>query len=85
MFGSLFRLAVDALLFSAFLAGIKRTTGLTLALSQVPNKDIRQLLQTYLEFAGEYAFDFAVVVFGVSPLVVRRSNLLILFAALQLI
>jgi len=63
MFGSLFHLAVDALLFSAFLAGIKRTTGLTPALSQVPNKDIRQLLRTYLEF-GEYAFDFAVVIFG---------------------
>jgi len=63
MFGSLFHLAVDALLLSAFLAGIKRSTGLTPALSQVPNKDVRQLLRTYLEF-GEYAFDFAVVIFG---------------------
>ena len=29
MFGSLFHLAIDALLFSALLAGIKRATGLT--------------------------------------------------------
>ncbi|KAG9317148.1 Isochorismatase-like protein [Chiua virens] len=64
MFGSLFHLAIDALLFSAFLAGIKRSTGLTPALSQVPNKDIRQMLRTYLGI-GEYAFDLAMVVFGV--------------------
>ncbi|KAF9468802.1 DUF1748-domain-containing protein, partial [Collybia nuda] len=59
------RLGFDALLISAFLAGIKRTTGLTPALSQVPNKDVRQLLRSYLE-CGEYIFDFAVVIFGVS-------------------
>lgn len=29
MFGSLFHLAVDALLVSAFLAGVRRSTGLT--------------------------------------------------------
>ncbi|PPQ68773.1 hypothetical protein CVT24_007715 [Panaeolus cyanescens] len=52
MLGKLFHLGIDALLISAFLAGVKRTTGLTPALSQVPNKDIRQLLSTYLEFEG---------------------------------
>ena len=35
------------------------------ALARVPNKDFRQLLRSYLEL-GEYAFDFAVVIFGVS-------------------
>ncbi|KAG2742597.1 DUF1748-domain-containing protein [Suillus brevipes Sb2] len=64
MFGWLFHLGLDALIISAFLAGIRRSTGLTPALSQVPNKDIRQLLRSYLE-VGEYAFDFAVVIFGV--------------------
>ncbi|KAF8528925.1 hypothetical protein BU17DRAFT_37193, partial [Hysterangium stoloniferum] len=54
---------VDALLVSAFLAGIKRSTGLTPAIARVPNKDFRQLLKSYLE-AGEYLFDFAVVIFG---------------------
>ncbi|KAI0260933.1 DUF1748-domain-containing protein [Gloeopeniophorella convolvens] len=71
MLGTLAHLGFDALLISAFLAGIKRTTGLTPALSQVPNKDIRQLLRTYLEF-GEYVFDFAVVVFGRSDSFERR-------------
>ncbi|KAH8830581.1 DUF1748-domain-containing protein [Flagelloscypha sp. PMI_526] len=63
MFGKLVHLGFDAILISAFLAGVKRTTGLTPKLSQVPNKDVRQLLRSYLEF-GEYAFDFAVVFFG---------------------
>ncbi|KAH7916714.1 DUF1748-domain-containing protein [Hygrophoropsis aurantiaca] len=71
MFGKLFHLGFDALLISAFLAGIKRSTGLTPALSQVPNKDLRQMLRSYLEF-GEYAFDFAVVIFGRSQSFERK-------------
>ncbi|KAH7888075.1 DUF1748-domain-containing protein [Phlebopus sp. FC_14] len=71
MFGGLFHLGLDALLISAFLAGVRRSTGLTPALSQVPNKDIRQLLRSYLEL-GEYAFDFAVVVFGRSSSFERK-------------
>ncbi|KAH9991456.1 DUF1748-domain-containing protein, partial [Russula vinacea] len=64
-------LGFDAILISAVLAGIKRSTGLTPALTQVPNKDVRQLLHTYLEF-GEYVFDFAVVIFGRSSSFERR-------------
>ncbi|KIJ70414.1 hypothetical protein HYDPIDRAFT_105128 [Hydnomerulius pinastri MD-312] len=71
MFGSLFRLGFEALLVSAFLAGVRRSTGLTPALSQVPNKDVRQLLRSYLEF-GEYVFDFAVVIFGRSDSFERK-------------
>ncbi|TCD70463.1 hypothetical protein EIP91_003224 [Steccherinum ochraceum] len=71
MFGKLFHLGIDALLISAFLAGIKRSTGLTPKLSEVPNKDIRQLLRSYLE-VGEYAYDFAVVVFGRSASFERK-------------
>ncbi|KAG7445910.1 DUF1748-domain-containing protein [Guyanagaster necrorhizus] len=63
MLGKLVHLGIDAIIISAFLAGVKRTTGLTPALGQVPNKDIRQLLRSYLEM-GEYTFDFAVVMFG---------------------
>ncbi|KAK0231152.1 DUF1748-domain-containing protein [Armillaria fumosa] len=63
MLGKLVHLGIDAIIISAFLAGVKRTTGLTPALGQVPNKDIRQLLRSYLEM-GEYIFDFAVVIFG---------------------
>ncbi|KDQ28932.1 hypothetical protein PLEOSDRAFT_1102971 [Pleurotus ostreatus PC15] len=71
MLGKLVHVGFDALLISAFLAGIRRTTGLTPALSQVPNKDIRQLLRSYLEF-GEYVFDFAVVIFGRSESFERK-------------
>ncbi|KAL5508098.1 hypothetical protein ACEPAH_5716 [Sanghuangporus vaninii] len=71
MLGKLVHLGFDALLISAFLAGVKRSTGLTLALSQVPNKDMRQLLKSYLE-AGEYIYDFAVVVFGRSSSFERK-------------
>ncbi|PFH52545.1 hypothetical protein AMATHDRAFT_1948 [Amanita thiersii Skay4041] len=66
MLGKLVHLAFDALLVSAFLAGVRRTT-----VNQVHNKDIRQLLRSYLE-VGEYVFDFAVVIFGRSASFERR-------------
>ncbi|KAG9042046.1 hypothetical protein FS837_011390 [Tulasnella sp. UAMH 9824] len=71
MFGRLIHYGFDAFLLSAFLAGVKRSTGLTPALSRVPDKDIRHILQSYLEI-GEYAFDFAVVIFGRSQFFERR-------------
>ncbi|KAL7282036.1 DUF1748-domain-containing protein [Trametes coccinea BRFM310] len=72
MLGTLIHWGIDAVLLSAFLAGIRRTTGLTPKLSDVPNKDVRQVLRSYLEF-GEYVFDFAVVIFGRSSSFERRS------------
>ncbi|KAF8342339.1 uncharacterized protein EI90DRAFT_3116289 [Cantharellus anzutake] len=42
MFGRLVHYGFDALLISAFLAGIKRSTGLTPRLSNIPNKDVRR-------------------------------------------
>ncbi|GBE79218.1 DUF1748-domain-containing protein [Sparassis latifolia] len=72
MFGTLIHLGCDALLVSAFLAGIRRTTGLTPKLTEVPNKDIRQILRSYLEI-GEYIFDFAVVLCGRSSSFERRT------------
>jgi len=71
MFGRLIHFGIDAFLISAFLAGIKRSTGLTPALGRVPDKDIRHLLESYLE-VGEYAFDFAVVFFGRSRFFERK-------------
>lgn len=53
MFGRLFHLAVDSILLSMCLAGIKRNTGLTPSLRRVPNKDVRNLLKVYLE-TGEW-------------------------------
>ncbi|KAF9535062.1 DUF1748-domain-containing protein [Crepidotus variabilis] len=71
MFGKLVHLGFDAMLVAAFLAGVKRTTGLTPALGSVPNKDVRQILKSYLEF-GEYVFDFAVVFMGRSDSFERK-------------
>jgi len=71
MLGRLVHLGIDAVLISAFLAGVKRSTGITPALSAVPDKDIRQLIESYLE-VGEYAFDFAVVFFGRSRFFERK-------------
>ncbi|KAF8204845.1 DUF1748-domain-containing protein [Pholiota molesta] len=65
MLGKLVHLGFDALLITAFLAGVKRTTGLT--------RLTIDLLNSYLEF-GEYAFDFAVVIFGVAILSFERKR-----------
>lgn len=53
MFGRIFHLVFDALLISVALSGIKRSTGLTPAVSRLPNKDVRNLMRIYLE-AGEW-------------------------------
>ncbi|KAK2466382.1 hypothetical protein APHAL10511_002024 [Amanita phalloides] len=72
MLGKLVHIALDALLISTFLAGLKRTTGLTPVLSHISNKDVRQLMRSYLEM-GEYVFDFAIVIFGRSTWFERRT------------
>ncbi|KAF9569458.1 DUF1748-domain-containing protein [Agrocybe pediades] len=59
MLGKLVHLSIDAILISAFLAGVKRTTGLTPALSQVKNKDVRSFLNSYLEFGEPSLLVFA--------------------------
>ncbi|KAG8707122.1 hypothetical protein FRC09_002017 [Ceratobasidium sp. 395] len=71
MLGKLIRLGIDAVIISAFLAGIQRSTGITPAIGRIRNKDLRQLIRSYLEF-GEYTFDFAVVVFGRSEYFERK-------------
>ncbi|KZW03885.1 DUF1748-domain-containing protein [Exidia glandulosa HHB12029] len=71
MFGKLIHLGVDALLVSAFIAGVRRSTGLTPALATIPNKDVRQWFRNYLE-VGEYVFDFSVVFFGRSRFFERQ-------------
>jgi len=71
MLGKFVHLGIDAILVSIALAGIKRSSGLTPAISKLPNKDLRQLLVTYLEI-GEWAMDFAVVAMGRSSNFERR-------------
>ncbi|KAJ3547747.1 hypothetical protein NMY22_g1539 [Coprinellus aureogranulatus] len=74
MLGTLAHLGFDALLISAFLAGVKRTTGLTPALHQVPEQGLSQsteVVRSWLEM-GEYIFDFVVVVAGRSTSFERK-------------
>jgi len=73
MLGRLIHYGFDAILISAVLAGIKRQSGLTPALSRVPDKDIRHLIASYLE-VGEYAVDIAILFFGRSRFFIRAPR-----------
>ncbi|GAA6021844.1 hypothetical protein JCM11491_001544 [Sporobolomyces phaffii] len=71
MLGKLTHYLFDAVLVSICLAGIKRSTGLSPALTKLKNKDIRQLIAGYLEM-GEWAMDLTIVVMGRSNYFVRN-------------
>jgi len=71
MIGQIFHLALDAALLSCCLAGIKRSTGLTPAVSKVQHKELRQLAVSYLE-VGEWIMDLAIVVIGRSSAFERK-------------
>lgn len=53
MLGRVAHVAIDALLISMVLCGIKRNTGLTLSLVRIKNRDVKQFVAGYLE-AGEW-------------------------------
>ncbi|KNG87130.1 hypothetical protein ANOM_004804 [Aspergillus nomiae NRRL 13137] len=66
MFGRLTHYAFDAVLFSAFLAGVKRSTGLTPSLDSdkiTDNKDFKKWIDSYLG-VGEWVMDQSVAVLG---------------------
>ncbi|KAL8393247.1 hypothetical protein RB599_005663 [Gaeumannomyces hyphopodioides] len=65
--GRLTHYAFDAVLFSAFLAGMKRSTGLTLKTDRIAgeNKDLNGWLGKYLG-VGEWLLDQSVAVAGSS-------------------
>ncbi|KAG0298058.1 hypothetical protein BGZ97_004174 [Linnemannia gamsii] len=56
MLGKLFHYAADAILISAVLAGIKRSTGLTVASNKIESKDVRSAVDQYLSI-GEWVVD----------------------------
>ncbi|KAG0283303.1 hypothetical protein BGZ96_012337 [Linnemannia gamsii] len=56
MLGKLFHYAADAILISAVLAGIKRSTGLTVASNKIESKDVRSAVDQYLGI-GEWVVD----------------------------
>ncbi|RUS23648.1 hypothetical protein BC938DRAFT_474832 [Jimgerdemannia flammicorona] len=56
MLGKLIHYTADAILVSAVLAGIKRSTGLGVATSKIESKDVRSAVEKYLD-VGEWVFD----------------------------
>ncbi|KAF9940746.1 hypothetical protein BGZ75_005730 [Mortierella antarctica] len=63
--------AVDAILISAVLAGIKRSTGLTVASNKIDNKDVRSAVEKYLSI-GEWAMDQGIVFLSTSKYFERK-------------
>ncbi|CAH7672114.1 hypothetical protein BY996DRAFT_4604293 [Phakopsora pachyrhizi] len=64
-------LGLDSLLVSVCLAGIRRSTGLTPALSKVQNKEVRRILKSYLDL-GDWVMDFLIVAMGRSSSFERK-------------
>jgi hypothetical protein len=72
VFGRLTHYAFDAVLISAFLAGIKRSTGLTLNSEKISDsKDIKKWVESYLG-VGEWVMDQSVAVLGSTSYFERR-------------
>ncbi|CAG8674880.1 11610_t:CDS:2 [Acaulospora morrowiae] len=56
VFGKVVHVAVDAVLVSAVLAGIKRSSGLSLVTSNIENQDLRKAVDKFLD-VGEWVVD----------------------------
>ncbi|KAL4796074.1 hypothetical protein BDW69DRAFT_158617 [Aspergillus filifer] len=72
--GRLTHYAFDAVLFSAFLAGVKRSTGLTPSLESdkvTDNKDFKKWIDNYLG-VGEWVMDQSIAVLGSTSYFERR-------------
>ncbi|EAS29288.3 uncharacterized protein CIMG_08034 [Coccidioides immitis RS] len=72
--GRLTHYAFDAVLISAFLAGIKRSTGLTPSLNSdkiSDNKEVKRWVDNYLG-VGEWVMDQSIAVLGSSGWFERR-------------
>lgn len=71
MLGKLAHYGFDAILFSAFLAGVKRSTGLTLQTEKIESRDVRSALEKYLNI-GEWMMDQSIAVMGSSSYFERK-------------
>ncbi|APA06807.1 hypothetical protein sscle_02g015770 [Sclerotinia sclerotiorum 1980 UF-70] len=73
MLGKLTHYAFDAVLFSAFLAGMKRSTGLTPSLKKdvTENKELNGWIEKYLG-VGEWVMDQSVAIAGSSGFFERK-------------
>ncbi|KAF9113269.1 hypothetical protein BGX27_001914 [Mortierella sp. AM989] len=71
MLGKLFHYAADAILLSAVLAGIKRSTGLTVASNKIESKDVRSAVDKYLSI-GEWVVDQGIIFMSASTYFERK-------------
>ncbi|TGZ84235.1 DUF1748-domain-containing protein [Ascodesmis nigricans] len=69
--GRLAHFGFDAILFSAFLAGVKRSTGLQVKTDQIESKDIRSAVVKYLD-VGEWVMDQSIAFMGTSAYFERK-------------
>ncbi|CAG8577904.1 9571_t:CDS:2 [Paraglomus brasilianum] len=69
--GRLLHVTVDAVLVSAVLAGIKRSTGLGLASEKIESKDLRDAVDKYLN-VGEWVVDKSIFFMSSSGYFERR-------------
>jgi len=72
MLGKLIHYTADAILVSAVLAGIKRTTGLSVATSKIESNDIRSAVEKYLN-VGEWVVDHSIVLMNNSSYFERKQ------------
>ncbi|ORY06942.1 DUF1748-domain-containing protein [Basidiobolus meristosporus CBS 931.73] len=71
MLGKLVHYTADAVLVSAMLAGIKRSTGLTLAVDKIESQEVRNVVVKVLN-VGEWVFDQTVLLMNLSSYFERR-------------
>ncbi|KAF3909469.1 hypothetical protein AA313_de0203121 [Arthrobotrys entomopaga] len=74
LIGKLIHFSVDAVIVSAFLAGVKRSTGLSFKTEKIESKDFRGMVNRYLDF-GEWVMDQSIAVMGTSQYFERKSTI----------
>ncbi|CAG8675677.1 16763_t:CDS:2 [Acaulospora morrowiae] len=73
VFGKVVHVAVDAVLVSAVLAGIKRSSGLSLVTSNIENQDLRKAVDKFLD-VGEWVVDQGTMVMKSSQYFERKGQ-----------
>ncbi|KAG0234046.1 hypothetical protein BGW42_006912 [Actinomortierella wolfii] len=71
MLGKVVHYAADAILVSAVLAGIKRSTGLTVASNKIENNDVRNAVDKFLN-VGEWVVDQSILIMSASQYFERK-------------
>jgi len=74
LFSKLIHFSVDAVLVSAFLAGVKRSTGLSFKTEKIESNDVRGVVDKYLG-VGEWVMDQSIAMMGSSQYFERKSTL----------